>query len=450
MFMLNALTIDVEDYFQVYAFSDVIKFEDWGNYECRIERNIELILEILSDAGHNSNFSTQNSKLNDSVPSPQNLKPQHSSTSALKKDSVPSPQHLVTHSLNNSLTQRVKATFFVLGWIAERYPGLVRRIQQEGHEIACHGYAHKRIYTQSKEEFRQDVKRAKSILEDITGNEVMGYRAPNYSITNKSRWAFEVLIEEGFKYDSSIFPIRHDFYGMPNAPRFPFIVSLNEASNLEFSMLNFELNTFQDSKLITQRSKLEDSNSLTYSPNNSISNNSKPQPSVLKANSLTHSPINQCPGVSEPQHSSTAALNNPLTYSPNNSISNNSTHQSSVLEVNSLTHSLINSKGLIEFPLSTVKVLGTNFPISGGGYFRLFPYPLIRKGLKSINQKENKPFIFYMHPWELDFEQPRIKEVRLRSRFRHYVNLDKTESKLRNLLRDFQFSTIQQILIQNS
>ena len=134
------------------------------------------------------------------------------------------------------------------------------------------------IYTQSRDEFRQDIRKAKAILEDITGSEVIGYRAPSYSITNKSQWALEVLVEEGFKYDSSIFPIRHDFYGMPGAPRFPFVVSLNGANNVEFSVLNCELNTFQDSNLITQHSAL--SNSLTHSPNNSISNNSKPQSSV--------------------------------------------------------------------------------------------------------------------------------------------------------------------------
>ena len=178
MFMLNALTIDVEDYFQVHAFSDVIKFEDWGNYECRIERNTDRLLEILDQ-----------------------VKTQHS---ALSTQNSP------------------KGSFFVLGWIAERYPGLVRRIQKEGHEIACHGYAHKLIYTQSKEEFREDIRKAKAILEDITGCEVIGYRAPSYSITNKSQWALDVLVEEGFKYDSSIFPIRHDFYGMANAPSFPF------------------------------------------------------------------------------------------------------------------------------------------------------------------------------------------------------------------------------------
>ena len=334
--MLNILTVDLEDYFQVYAFSNVIKFDDWGTYECRIERNTDHLLEIL-----------------DGVKT-QYIKRQHCSTSALRTP--------------------VRATFFVLGWIAERYPGLVQRIQKEGHEIACHGYAHRRIYTQSREEFRKDVRKSKSLLEDIIGGEVIGYRAPNYSITNKSRWAFEVLVEEGFKYDSSVFPIRHDFYGMPDAPRFPFAVSLNGNDNFEFSMLNFELR------------------------------------------------------ATAPQHGNTAP---PLVCIAPNS-------------------KLRTQHYLLEFPASTVKVFGTNFPISGGGYFRLFPYSLIRRGLKNINQRENKPFLFYLHPWELDVEQPRVKEARLRSRFRHYVNLDKTESKLRRLLSDFQFSTVRQLLTQNS
>ena len=344
--MFNILTIDLEDYFQVHAFSDVIKFEDWDNFECRIERNTDRLLNILGSS----------------------LRTPHSAFR------IP-----------------IKATFFVLGWIAERYPDLVRRIQKEGHEIACHGYAHKLIYKQSKEEFRQDIRKAKGTLEDITGSEVIGYRAPSYSIINKSRWAFEVLVEEGFKYDSSIFPIRHDFYGIPNAPRFPFVVSLNGNNNFEFSMLNFESNAFKNSKLITQNSKLEISNSLT------------------------HSLINPSSDVSEPQYGSTAA------------------HYS-----------------IIEFPISTVKLLGQNFPISGGGYFRLFPYSLIRKGLKSINQKENKPFIFYAHPWEFDKGQPRVKGAANLSKFRHYVNLDKTEERFRRLLKDFSFSSVKGILELNN
>ena len=311
--MFNILTIDIEDYFQVHALSSVIKYEDWDKFECRIERNTDRILEIL--------------------------------------DSVRSPQ-------------KVQGTFFVLGWIAGRYPDLVRRIQKGGHEIACHGYAHKLIYNQSKEEFREDVKKAKATLEDITGNEVIGYRAPSYSITEKSQWAFEVLVGEGFKYDSSIFPIRHDFYGMSNAPRFPFIIFLNGNNNFEFSVLNFE----------------------------------------------------------EQQHRTTSAPNNLL------------------------THSLINSNSLIEFPISTVRILGQNIPISGGGYFRLLPYPLIKKGLKRINEVEQKPFIFYMHPWEIDPEQPRINGLSSRSKFRHYVNLNKTENKFKRLLGDFQFSTVRDLI----
>ncbi|HVP41537.1 MAG TPA: XrtA system polysaccharide deacetylase, partial [Candidatus Krumholzibacteriaceae bacterium] len=283
-------------------------------------------------------FSTQNSKLNNSVPRLQSSK------------SSPCP-------MRSAPCESPKATFFVLGWIAERYPDLVRRIQKEGHEIACHGYGHRLVYAQSRDEFTQDIRRAKSILEDITGAKVMGYRAPSYSITNKSQWAFEILAEEGFKYDSSIFPIHHDFYGMPEAPRFPFAISLNGNNNVEFSMLNCESNVFNNSKLNTQ-----------------------------------------------------------------------------------------NSHFIIEFPLSTVKVLGTNFPISGGGYFRLFPYLLIKRGLRSINEKEGRPFIFYMHPWEIDSDQPRVKGLSSRSSFRHYVNLDKTESRFRRLLKDFQFSTVKNVL----
>ena len=322
--MFNILTIDIEDYFQVHALSSVIKYEDWDKFECRIERNTDRILEIL--------------------------------------DSVRSPQ-------------KVQGTFFVLGWIAERYPDLVRRIQKGGHEIACHGYAHKLIYNQSKEEFREDVKKAKATLEDITGNEVIGYRAPSYSITEKSQWAFEVLVGEGFKYDSSIFPIRHDFYGMSNAPRFPFIISLNGNNNFEFSVLNFE----------------------------------------------------------EQQHRTTSAPNNLLTHSLINSVGNSTL----------ITH---NSNSLIEFPISTVRILGQNIPISGGGYFRLFPYPLIKKGLKRINEVEQKHFIFYMHPWEIDPDQPRINGLSSRSKFRHYVNLNKTENKFKRLLGDFQFSTVRDLI----
>ena len=317
--MFNALTVDVEDYFQVHAFSNVIKYEDWGNYECRVEHNTERILEILDTSIRNSQFAIRNS---------------------------------------------AKATFFVLGWIAERYPGLIRRIRDQGHEIACHGYGHKLIYTQSKEEFREDIRRAKAVLEDVTGQDVIGYRAPMYSITKKSQWALEILIEEGFKYDSSIFPIRHDFYGISDAPRFPFIVSLNGNQNVEFLVLNYELNTTQNSKFINQNSKF-----ITY-----------------------------------------------------------------------------NSKLLIEFPISTVCFGRMNLPIAGGGYFRLFPYSVIKKGFTRINEVERQPFIFYIHPWEVDPDQPRINGLSFKSRFRHYINLKKTEERLKKLLRDFNFTSIKKII----
>jgi polysaccharide deacetylase family protein (PEP-CTERM system associated) len=349
--MLNALTIDVEDYFQVLAFSDVIRYEEWENFECRVERNTNRLLDILDECKSNflSNF----------------------------------PNSLPQTSVLGPRTSQL-ATFFVLGWIAERYPNLIRRIKDQGHEIACHGYAHKVIYNQTKEEFREDIRKSKAILEDITGSEVIGYRAPSYSITNKSQWAFEVLVEEGFKYDSSIFPIHHDFYGMPYAPRFPFIISLNGNSNFEFSMLNFELN------------------------------------------------------AAAPQHGSTTAQQHVF--------SSNASH----LPPNTLHLAPCVTKTLIEFPLSTTRLLGQNLPISGGGYFRLFPYSIIRKGLKSINEKENKPFIFYVHPWELDIEQPHIKNASMRSRFRHYVNLNKTENKFRTLLKDFNFLPVKEILELNS
>ena len=312
--LTNALTIDVEDYFQVQAFAEHIRYEDWGNYACRVEKNTYRIIDILKGR-------------------PTNL----------------------------------KATFFVLGWIAERYPGLIKEIHSQGHEIACHGYAHRLIYEQAPEEFREDVKKAKAILEDLTGEPVIGYRAPSYSITRDSLWAFEVLMEEGFQYDSSVFPIRHDFYGIPEAPRFPFLVSLNGNGRPEFKPI--------DSSFL---------NGTICSPSNPT-NSLDPRPSTLA-----------------PQ-------------------------------------------ALIEFPLSTFPLGRFNLPLSGGGYFRLLPYPIIKKGLKRINENENRPFIFYLHPWELDPDQPRISGAGIKSKFRHYLNLDKTETRFKHLLKDFNFSSIQDI-----
>jgi hypothetical protein len=239
---INFLTIDLEDYFQVHAFSNVVRFGDWDNYESRIERNTYRLLEILEE----SRIAHRAERIaNELTPCAYRLAPHGSVLSPEFVNSLPLTSNLKPKGLDltpcsmpYALCGSPKATFFILGWLAERYPHLIRKIKEEGHEIACHGYAHKLIYTQSKEEFREDIRKAKAILEDITGDEVIGYRAPSYSITQKSKWALEILMEEGFKYDSSIFPIHHDFYGFPQAPRFPFLISMNGNNNFEFSLLN--------------------------------------------------------------------------------------------------------------------------------------------------------------------------------------------------------------------
>jgi polysaccharide deacetylase family protein (PEP-CTERM system associated) len=274
--MLNALTVDVEDYYHVTGFESVVRFEDWERYESRVERNTQRLLDLL-EAYHTT------------------------------------------------------ATFFVLGWVGERHPQLVRAIQTHGHEVASHGYAHQRIYTQTPEQFREETRRSKRILEDATGHPILGYRAASYSITQESLWALEILQEEGFAYDSSIFPIHHDRYGIPNYQRFCHV-----------------LNGHGEGKLI-------------------------------------------------------------------------------------------------EFPISTLRLSGSNLPIAGGGYLRLFPYPFIRWGLRRINSHERQPALVYLHPWEIDPGQPRIHANAL-SRFRQYINLDKTEGRLIRLLRDFTFGTMLDVL----
>ena len=277
--MFNALTIDVEDYYMVSAFANMIKFDDWHRYESRVEKNTYRILDLLQEYG-------------------------------------------------------VKATFFVLGWVAEHYPQLVKNIYAAGHEVACHGYNHRLIYHLTPPEFREDCRRAKSVLEEITGKPVIGYRAASYSIVNKTLWALDVLIEEGFTYDSSIFPIRHDIYGIPGAERFPY--------------------------------------------------------QIKRPSGKIH-----------------------------------------------------------EFPLSTVNVHIANrevrVPVAGGGYLRLFPVWFLRKALSRINEVEGRPTIVYFHPWEIDPDQPRIK-AGLKSRFRHYVNLDKTVSKIQYLLTHLQFGPVSSVL----
>lgn len=317
--LINALTIDVEDYFQVSNFYKVIRFSDWDKYECRVERNTLRVLNVLSEFN-------------------------------------------------------IKATFFVLGWIAERYPSLIKKIHNNGHEVASHGYRHQLVIEQSPKEFREDIRITKAILEDITGSEVIGYRAPAYSITQKSFWSFEILIEEGFKYDSSIFPIRRYRYGILDFPRFPCFININGPNDLN-------------------------------QPNDLTISNGRSGQTIQTSQLVSHSPL----------------TNNLMAQSPNNGL-------------------------IVEFPVSTIRILANNFPIAGGGYFRLFPYQFTKWGLKKINQKEREPFIFYIHPWELDINQPRIKGVSNLSKFRHYINLDKTEDKLRKLLTDFKFSRVKDVL----
>jgi polysaccharide deacetylase family protein (PEP-CTERM system associated) len=274
--MRNALTIDVEDYYHVSGFESVVPFSDWDRYESRVERNTHRLLDLL-DA-----YQTQ-------------------------------------------------ATFFVLGWVGERHPRLVQTIHARGHEVASHGYAHQRIYTQSPQQFRLETRRSRQILEDAIGQRIYGYRAASYSITKESLWALAILAEEGFQYDSSIFPIHHDRYGIPGYARF--------------------------------------------------------------------------------------------------------------------CHALDDTRAgkLIEFPISTLRLAGVNVPIAGGGYFRLFPYSMIRWGIGHVNVREQRPTLVYLHPWEIDPEQPRIAAGAL-ARFRQYVNLDKTEGRLVRLLQDFTFGTMRSVL----
>jgi polysaccharide deacetylase family protein (PEP-CTERM system associated) len=275
---VNAMTIDVEDYFHVAALSEVISRKDWSKMEYRAERNTERLLEIF--AQHN-----------------------------------------------------VSATFFVLGWVTQRSPGLVRRIHAAGHEIACHGLTHELVYRQTPEVFREETRASKAMLEDAIGEPVLGYRAASYSITAESLWALDILCELGFRYDSSIFPIAHDRYGIPGASTRP---------------------------------------GRIRSPNGSE---------------------------------------------------------------------------IVEFPLTTRKVLGMRVPVAGGGYFRLLPYWFTSWALRGVNEHDRLPFVFYLHPWEIDPQQPRVPGVSLRTRFRHYVNLQRTETRLQRLLRDLLWDRIDRVFL---
>jgi polysaccharide deacetylase family protein (PEP-CTERM system associated) len=303
--IVNALTIDVEDYFHVYAFSKAIHQDQWDSFVPRVEKNTLRVLDLI-DACKCSNGTT--------------------------------PRHT--------------ATFFVLAWVAERFPGLVREIIGRGHEVACHSYSHKCIFNQTRKEFKEDVWKAKGILEDITGRPVIGYRAPTYSIKKETLWAVEILVSLGFRYDSSIFPIRHDAYGMPEAPRFPFFIQCNGGS-VAFKGLGGNEDGRKESN---------------------------------------------------------------------------------------------GTKGLLEFPMTTTRIFGGNIPVAGGGYFRLLPYKLTKTLLRGVNDGDKKPFIFYIHPWELDADFPRIDGGNFLSNFRTYLNLEKTEGRLINLLSAFRFSSLSQLI----
>lgn len=271
--LTNAMTVDVEDYFHVTAFANSLSRADWSSQEVRVERNTRQLLEM---------FDRRN----------------------------------------------VRATFFVLGWVTERLPGLIRELHQSGHEIACHGLTHELVYKQTPQLFRQETQRSKALLEDITGTKVRGYRAASYSITSQSLWALDILEELGFEYDSSVFPVRHDTYGIPGASRTPFRVA---------------------------------------------------------------------------------------------------------------------SGRLLEVPLTTVKVLGQNMPCAGGGYFRLLPYGVFRWAMRRANA-EGLPAVFYLHPWEVDPEQPRIDAPWL-SRFRHYTNLHRTAARLEALMDDFRWASMEEVFL---
>jgi len=273
----NAISIDVEDYFQVSAFEHSINRNCWDKLEHRVAQNMDKMFEILSEAG-------------------------------------------------------VKATFFILGWVAERYPDIVTGIISNGHELASHGYAHQRVSDLTRKQFIDDIVRAKTILEELSGQLVTGYRAPSYSIGEKNIWALDALAETEHIYSSSIYPVRHDHYGYPEAPRF----------------------IFKDEKT-----------------------------------------------------------------------------------------------GLIEIPITTINIANRLLPAGGGGFFRFYPYSFSRWAINRVNTVDQQPSVFYLHPWELDPDQPVQQNISYKSKFRHYLNLDKTESRLKRLLSDFDWGRMDDVFIKD-
>jgi polysaccharide deacetylase family protein (PEP-CTERM system associated) len=266
----NIASADIEDYFQVEAFARSVDRSTWSSYACRVEGNTQRLLDLFDECD-------------------------------------------------------VRGTYFILGWVAERYPGLVREIAGRGHELGCHSYWHRPIYKLSPEEFREDTQHAKDVIEEASGAPVCGYRAPSFSITNQSLWAFDILAELGFAYDSSVFPVSHDLYGMPGAPRAPFVVKTPSGQVLEYPMATFRL------------------------------------------------------------------------------------------------------------------AGGRNLPVGGGGYLRIFPFWYTDLGVQRA-WREGLPVVSYIHPWEIDPDQPRLSGP-LKSRLRHYTNLSKTEERWRKLVRLGPFSS---------
>lgn len=283
--IVNAMTVDVEDYFHASVFDRIVSRHSWPERESRVVANTEALLECFDRAG-------------------------------------------------------VRATFFVLGWVAERFPQLVRDIVASGHEVASHGFHHQLIYTLTLEQFREDVRRAKATIEAAAGRPVRGYRAPSFSIVQPSLWALDVLIEEGYSYDASIFPILHDRYGIPDAPRLPHVID------------RCRRKTPRSGPAGTRR--------------------------------------------------------------------------------------------IVEVPASTVRIGHRNFPIAGGGYFRLLPYEWTHWGMSRAN-REGQGVVFYIHPWEIDPRQPRLPVGRV-SAWRHYSGLARTLGHLEVLCNDFAFDTVTAML----
>ena len=272
--IVNALSVDVEEWFQVGAFEATIDRADWDALLSRVEGNIDLILDLFGEAG-------------------------------------------------------AKATFFSLGWVAERHPAMMRRIADAGHEIASHGYDHARVFNFSRSEFADDLERSRRILEDVSGQKVTGYRAPSFSIDKRTPWAHEVLAEHGYSYSSSVAPVVHDHYGWPEAPRFAF-------------------------------------------------------------------------------------------------------------------HPVAGSD-MLEIPVTTAEFAGKRLAAGGGGFFRVLPYAFSRWAIRQVNLRDERPAVFYFHPWEVDPDQPRVENAPLKSRLRHYTNLEKMAGKLRSLAGEFTWGRMDEI-----